>query len=216
MWQLVRRGEMPPAEAPTGPLTQQQKELIRAWIAAGAPADLSSPASHQGIPSTPSADNPLRSLGAFHLVAVHFPIAFLIAAAGTELWCALNGSRIPAPAVRFCILFSAGRRGNHGVVRLDSRGKWVWARLAADASPASLDRHGGSSLGGWHCAPLRAGGAARYAQPMVPRLAFHGGDPRRDGGSSRRNPGSWGRFSQRRITWYQFEANPLEGETNNG
>src|SRR5579859_7777873 len=39
MWELVRREEMPPADAPTGPLSQEQKELIKAWIAAGAPAE---------------------------------------------------------------------------------------------------------------------------------------------------------------------------------
>src|SRR5579859_4946668 len=39
LWELVRREEMPPADAPTGPLSQEQKELIKAWIAAGAPAE---------------------------------------------------------------------------------------------------------------------------------------------------------------------------------
>ncbi len=37
LWVLVERGEMPPADARTGALTAQQKEVIRAWIAAGAP-----------------------------------------------------------------------------------------------------------------------------------------------------------------------------------
>ena len=36
LWELVRRGEMPPADASAGPLSQQEKELIRSWIAAGA------------------------------------------------------------------------------------------------------------------------------------------------------------------------------------
>src|SRR4029077_7923158 len=33
LWELVHRGEMPPADAPTGALTAAQKEVIRAWIA---------------------------------------------------------------------------------------------------------------------------------------------------------------------------------------
>jgi mono/diheme cytochrome c family protein len=57
IWELVRRGEMPPADAPTGPLSNEQKELIRAWIAAGAPAN--SPRS-----ATPKPDTACRSGGA--------------------------------------------------------------------------------------------------------------------------------------------------------
>src|SRR5256885_11961478 len=34
MWELVRRGEMPPEDSPAGPLTADQKQTIRAWIAA--------------------------------------------------------------------------------------------------------------------------------------------------------------------------------------
>src|SRR5437868_15329723 len=29
LWELVRRGEMPPEDSPTGPLTAEQKEVIR-------------------------------------------------------------------------------------------------------------------------------------------------------------------------------------------
>ncbi|HEY1381243.1 MAG TPA: c-type cytochrome domain-containing protein, partial [Gemmataceae bacterium] len=54
LWELVRRGEMPPADAPTGPLTAAQKETIRAWIAAGAPALISAPPP-AGARSPPSA-----------------------------------------------------------------------------------------------------------------------------------------------------------------
>src|SRR5437660_1617225 len=38
LWDLVNHNEMPPADSPTGPLSAAQKEVIRAWIAAGAPA----------------------------------------------------------------------------------------------------------------------------------------------------------------------------------
>src|SRR5258706_3617742 len=39
LWERVRRGEMPPKESPTGPLSSVEKEIIHAWIAAGAPTD---------------------------------------------------------------------------------------------------------------------------------------------------------------------------------
>src|SRR5436853_2176291 len=44
LWELVHRGEMPPDDSPAGPLTADQKETVRAWIAAGA-ADASPAAS---------------------------------------------------------------------------------------------------------------------------------------------------------------------------
>jgi mono/diheme cytochrome c family protein len=37
LWEHVRRDEMPPEDAPSGPLSMSEKDVIRAWIAAGAP-----------------------------------------------------------------------------------------------------------------------------------------------------------------------------------
>src|SRR5262245_3967652 len=37
LWILVQRGEMPPDDSPSGPLSADEKEVIRRWIAAGAP-----------------------------------------------------------------------------------------------------------------------------------------------------------------------------------
>src|SRR5262249_12551585 len=119
LWDLVRRGEMPPADALTGPLTAQQKGVIRAWIAAGAPAGSASPG--ENLPLTPSpseavADEPTAAppgkqflpwLGKFHLLVLHFPIALLVAAAVAEAWSIVLRSRVPAPAVRFCVLLGA-------------------------------------------------------------------------------------------------------------
>jgi hypothetical protein len=120
LWELVRSNEMPPADSPTGPLSPEQKETIRAWIAAGAPAvarpeTSSVPPPEPGEPDNqPSMQVPsfvehtLARLDRFHIVVIHFPIALFIAAATGELWSAWRGSRLPAPAVRFCVLLGAG------------------------------------------------------------------------------------------------------------
>ncbi len=42
LWELVHRSEMPPPDSRTGPLSAEQKEIIRAWIAAGAPVQADS------------------------------------------------------------------------------------------------------------------------------------------------------------------------------
>jgi hypothetical protein len=115
LWQMVEQGEMPPPNSPSGPLTAAQKEVIRAWIAAGAPAEGPSPSADP----PPSRDDPdeepspsfawrtLLWLGKFHLVLVHFPIALLVAAAVAELWSVWHRSRLPSPAVRFCLALGA-------------------------------------------------------------------------------------------------------------
>jgi mono/diheme cytochrome c family protein/uncharacterized membrane protein len=116
LWDLVRRDEMPPADSPAGSLSAKQKEVIRAWIAAGAPTVASGAATSDqspdpegqdslgGAPTPSVAKRILGKLGIFHILVVHFPIALLIAAAAAEFWAALHRSRLPAPAVRFCVL----------------------------------------------------------------------------------------------------------------
>jgi len=111
LWELVRRGEMPPADSPSGPLTAEQKELIRAWIAAGAPAEAAPPErqDHEQSPEDmeSAVKRTLGRLGPLHILVIHFPIALLIAAVAAELWSAWQGDRTPAPAVRFCVLLGA-------------------------------------------------------------------------------------------------------------
>jgi mono/diheme cytochrome c family protein/uncharacterized membrane protein len=119
LWDLVQRGEMPQPDSPTGTLTAQQKEVIQAWIAAGAPSAATPPS--QDLPSMtqpaeevaaePTASPPgrrfLHWIGKFHLLLLHFPIGLLVAAAVAEGWSLVRASRVPAPAVRFCVLLGA-------------------------------------------------------------------------------------------------------------
>jgi mono/diheme cytochrome c family protein len=127
LWTLIRNDDMPAKGAKAGPLNAEEKEIIRAWIAAGAPA----PASSASPPVSPlSASRPLESTGTvtptpppnppptppplltrlfawfgrFHILVIHFPIALLAAASLAEAIAAWRGSRIPSPTVRFCVL----------------------------------------------------------------------------------------------------------------
>jgi len=113
LWELVHRGEMPPEDSPTGPLSAAEKEIIHAWIAAGAPAESIVSVSADPPQTIPTASPPLlnksilRLLGPFHLIALHFPIALLIAAAVAEFRSIAQGYSAPTPAVRFCVLLGA-------------------------------------------------------------------------------------------------------------
>jgi uncharacterized membrane protein/mono/diheme cytochrome c family protein len=113
LWELVRRGEMPPEESPAGPLSVEEKETIHAWIAAGAPAE-SPVVAATDPPETTSASSSssqmpsiLCRVGPFHVVAVHFPIALLIAAALAEFGSLFRAGRTPLSAVRFCVWLGA-------------------------------------------------------------------------------------------------------------
>lgn len=117
LWVLVQRHEMPPPDSPHGSLTHAQKEIIREWIAAGAPdaspgASDSPPAvrSEQTAPASleaTSADRLLRWLGKFHLLLLHFPIALVLAAGLGEVWSVWQRNPIPSESVRFCLWLGA-------------------------------------------------------------------------------------------------------------
>lgn len=111
LWLLVSHGEMPPADSPHGPPTSAEKEVLREWIAAGAP-DAVRPISEPGPGSESPADTSVagrttRWVGKFHLLVLHFPIALVVAAAVGELLSALRGERRPPAAVRFCLWLAA-------------------------------------------------------------------------------------------------------------
>jgi uncharacterized membrane protein/mono/diheme cytochrome c family protein len=116
LWELVQHDEMPPADSAHGALTPLEKEIIRSWIAAGAPdaspaASEPSGSASESTPTPPleltSADRAIRLLGKFHLLLLHFPIALVFAAGLGEAWSTWQGSPRPSGAVRFCLYLGA-------------------------------------------------------------------------------------------------------------
>lgn len=122
----VEEGLMPPESAEIPPLNPDEVQLVRNWIARGAPAApaKSDPAlSTNGgavkpvevqpegaatIDSTLSATGRfLRFLGKFHPATVHFPIAFLVGALLAELWHVATGREGMKSALRFCLWLGA-------------------------------------------------------------------------------------------------------------
>jgi mono/diheme cytochrome c family protein len=114
LWMLVQHDEMPPADSPQGPLTAAQKEIIRTWIAAGAPepsGTIDSPeldsAEWEATTSLATIDRLLRWVGKFHLLMIHFPIALIFAAGLGEGWSIWRRSLVPSNVVRFCLWIAA-------------------------------------------------------------------------------------------------------------
>jgi hypothetical protein len=99
LWTLVSRGEMPPSDSPHGPLSVEQKELVRSWIKSGAPdpsAPEQAPATIEkaetiieptvAVPTEPTLLHRLLTwIGKFHLLMIHFPIALVLAAVTAEI-----------------------------------------------------------------------------------------------------------------------------------
>jgi hypothetical protein len=111
---MVDEGDMPPEDAKAGPLTKDEKDIIRGWIAAGAPPDERMTQSSQppGEAEAVRAEQPLFKrlvilTGRFHVLTVHFPIALTLVAALGELWFWWLGSGGVHPAVRFAVHLGA-------------------------------------------------------------------------------------------------------------
>jgi len=146
LWVLIQRGEMPPEDSPSGPLSAGEKDVIRRWIEAGAPDVLSADASE--VEQTLAAPSPtrrtIRWLGKFHLLCLHFPIALALAAGIAELWA--WRLRAPSPVVRFCLWLAAAAAVPTVV--------FGWLHAAAGEGAASLallatHRWLGTAAGSW-------------------------------------------------------------------
>jgi mono/diheme cytochrome c family protein len=144
--QIICRNEMPPSKA----LPANQKDTVRAWIVAGAPPAPSETAA--GADSSPGPELPaqvrriLEDAGRFHLQLLHFPIAFLIAAALAELWSAGRQQVGPSSAVRFCVL--CGAASAVPAVLLG----WAYAAVghgAGTAATLALHRWIGTAAAAW-------------------------------------------------------------------
>src|ERR1700736_2584774 len=84
LWEVIQNNEMPPSYARAGPLSEQEKEAIRAWIGS-LPPGVPSHASPNTFTLAPPPSRRQQSifgwLGKFHILVIHFPIALLAAAA---------------------------------------------------------------------------------------------------------------------------------------
>jgi uncharacterized membrane protein/mono/diheme cytochrome c family protein len=104
LYQMVLHNEMPGKNATAPPLTAEEKDIVKRWVEAGAPAiaDVSANA-----PLWTFGKRLIRAAGQFHPAATHFPIALLIAALPAEwLW---RRTRQPEwkTVVRFCVTLGA-------------------------------------------------------------------------------------------------------------
>jgi hypothetical protein len=187
LWTLVRDGDMPAKGARAGPLSDQEKETVRAWIAAGAsvpppqaapPTDSPSTAAPASEPAAPSWTTRLFAwLGKFHLLVIHFPIALLTAAALGELLAAWRGNWVPEPAVRFCVLLGAA-----GAVAAVALG-WLHADLGghgrAAAGTVTLHRWLGTAAGLWAVATALVSerDSRRGRRSLLGRALLWGGAP---------------------------------------
>lgn len=79
-------GDMPPGDWEDGePCTPAELEVIRAWIAGGAPVDVSAPPATEPEPAQSERSAWRTWLGKLHPAVVHFPIALLLVAVLADL-----------------------------------------------------------------------------------------------------------------------------------
>ncbi len=157
LWELVGRGEMPPEDAPTGPLSAEEKGVIRAWIAAGAPANPQETTSAvrtvgKGI---------LRLVGAISPVGRPLPnrAAHLCGAHGVVA--RATGQSNPAALGSLLRIVGSGQCRDHRGARLDLRRQRQRRGSAAITWPPPLARHDRGHLGHRHRLLLSVGRPTR-------------------------------------------------------
>ena len=106
LYQLVLHNEMPDPKGDVSPLTPVQKNLVKEWIEAGAPADVSDGNAVGNHPLTLS-QRIIRDIGQFHPPSSHFPIALLIVALPAEILWKRTGKDSWREIVRYCVLLGA-------------------------------------------------------------------------------------------------------------
>jgi uncharacterized membrane protein/mono/diheme cytochrome c family protein len=104
LYQLVFHNEMPGKGASAPPLSADEKDIVKRWVEAGAPAG-TYPV--ETAPPLTFRRRLIRAVGQFHPATTHFPIALLFAAWPAELlW---RRTRQPEwkTVVRFCVILGA-------------------------------------------------------------------------------------------------------------
>ena len=106
LYQMVAHNEMPDPKGDSPPLTRTEKDIVKYWIEAGAPANVSQ-VNPNAAPQLTLRQRIVRYLGQFHPPATHFPIALLIVALPAELMWMLTRKDSWKETVRFCIMLGA-------------------------------------------------------------------------------------------------------------
>ena len=131
LWELIAEDEMPPKDAESGALTAEERETLRAWIAAGVPTPGATAPPGDGIdagdgdgiqddsddvgtgaqdPEVAGESFDWHELGRLHPVTVHLPVGLLLGAVLAEILVGLRARGLRG-AARFCAwagLFAAG------------------------------------------------------------------------------------------------------------
>jgi uncharacterized membrane protein/mono/diheme cytochrome c family protein len=162
LYQQIVKDEMPPEDEDIPPLTPPQKEIVRAWIAAGAPAagtlppgtgtaaavtppgtggrnvlrsDPPAGSAAASRPPRPFLERLVQWLGKFHPLAAHTPIAVLMAAAIAEMLYLKYRAPALTGASRFCAVLGA-----MGAVVTAALG-WAMAVHAVTSEKELLESH---------------------------------------------------------------------------
>lgn len=138
----VQKDDMPPEDSDVKPLSDPQKQTIKQWVLAGAPAGSQAAV----VTTAPTASAPARTprsfmarliefIGRFHPLAAHTPIAVLMGAAIAEMLYL----RHPAPALtgasRFCMVLGA-----LGAIATAALG-WAMATAPSISKTPDLETH---------------------------------------------------------------------------
>ena len=106
LYQMLVYNEMPGKGNTTGPLTPDEKNAVKRWIEAGAPANESGDSDTTTRPLA-FGRRVVRDLGQFHPLTTHFPIALLIVAVPAELIWTLTRRDSWKATARFCVALGA-------------------------------------------------------------------------------------------------------------
>ena len=112
---ILELGDMPPKDSKVPPLKKEELEIVRAWIAGGAPVPEPQETSDTADAASSSESlgftwRTVRWLGKLHPVLVHFPVAFILGAMIAELlglWSLMGMKEHSHGVVRFCLILGA-------------------------------------------------------------------------------------------------------------